>query len=146
MDVQVDPSGADTSIMGHVAEDLRRCIVLAEDDPDISALVTRKLVHAGFRVESVTDGRAAWRLIQQERPALVLLDIMMPGLTGVDVCRRMRSVQATADIPVILLTARASQNDVQAGLEAGADDYFVKPFSPRELLRRVDQFASAVAS
>jgi DNA-binding response OmpR family regulator len=127
-----------------LASDDRRSVVLAEDDPDISLLVTRKLTASGFAVRSVSDGRAAWRVIQEQRPSLVLLDIMMPGLTGVEVCRRMRSLPSTADIPVILLTARAQQSDVQEGLDAGADDYFVKPFSPRALLERIDQFTSAV--
>ena len=87
--------------------EVRRSVVLAEDDPDISLLVSRKLTASGFSVQTVSDGRAAWRVIQEQRPSLVLLDIMMPGLTGVEVCRRMRSLPSTSDIPVILLTARA---------------------------------------
>ena len=121
-----------------------RCVVLAEDDPDISALVVRKLESAGFRVITVSDGHAAWRVVREERPALALLDIMMPGLSGIEVCRRIRSLSATVDIPVILVSARAKESDVQAGIEAGADDYFVKPFSPRALIERVNQFAAMV--
>ena len=139
-----ETSAMDASL-SRAGED-RRSVVLAEDDPDISLLVSRKLTAFGFDVQTVSDGRAAWRVIQEQRPSLVLLDIMMPGLTGVEVCRRMRSLPSTSDIPVILLTARAQQSDVQEGLDAGADDYFVKPFSPRALLERVEQFTSAVVS
>ena len=114
-----------------------RLILVADDDPDIRELVEFKLRHAGFRVEAVTDGDAAVAAANREPPDLAILDVMMPRRTGIEVCRAFRDLEATAHVPIILLTAKAQEHDVEQGFAAGADDYITKPFSPRELLSRV---------
>jgi DNA-binding response OmpR family regulator len=96
-----------------------------------------KLERTGFTVVATADGRAALAAAKEHAPDLVVLDVMMPGLTGIEVCRELRLDEATRATPVILLTARAQEADVERGFAAGADDYIVKPFSPRELLSRV---------
>ena len=113
-------------------------LLIAEDDPDIRELITFRLTAAGHAVTAVEDGPSALDAAGQATPDLVLLDVMMPGLSGVDVCRALRGRPETADLPVILLTARSQEADVQAGFRAGADDYMTKPFSPRELVSRID--------
>ncbi len=112
-------------------------VVIADDDPDICDLVRFKLERTGFTVVATADGRAALAAVKEHAPDLVVLDVMMPGLTGIEVCRELRLDAGTRATPVILLTARAQEADVERGFEAGADDYIVKPFSPRELLSRV---------
>jgi two-component system, OmpR family, phosphate regulon response regulator PhoB len=112
-------------------------LLVAEDDPDIRELVLFKLRAAGFDVTTAVDGREALTRALEEPPDLVLLDVMMPGLSGLEVCAALREDDATARIPIILLTAKAQEADVTSGLGVGADDYVVKPFSPRELLTRV---------
>jgi DNA-binding response OmpR family regulator len=112
-------------------------VLVVDDDPDVCDLVAYKLEQAGFVVRRASDGDAALRAVAAERPDLVLLDIMMPGVPGLEVLRRWRADSATAALPVIMLTAKAQGNDVERGVELGADDYVVKPFSPRELARRV---------
>jgi len=113
-------------------------ILIADDDPDIRDLVVFKLEQAGFAVTAVDDGVAALSAARDDPPDLAVLDIMMPGMSGIDVCRQLRADQRTAGLPVILLTARAQEGDVEVGFGAGADDYVVKPFSPRELVSRVE--------
>jgi DNA-binding response OmpR family regulator len=113
-------------------------ILVADDDRDIRDLVVFKLKQAGHRVLWADDGVRALDTIRAERPDLVILDVMMPGLSGVDVTRELRSDSDLAGVRVILLTARAQEGDVQAGFSVGADDYVVKPFSPRELMSRVN--------
>ncbi len=113
-------------------------ILLAEDDADIRLLVTHKLTHAGHQVRGFGDGLSAVTDAREHPPDLAVLDIMMPGLSGLEVCRELRKDPATARIPVILLTALARETDITAGLAAGADDYIVKPFSPREFTIRVN--------
>jgi DNA-binding response OmpR family regulator len=100
-------------------------------------LVTYKLEQSGFDVRRASDGDGALREVAKQIPDLVLLDIMMPGISGLEVLQRWRGNAATAAMPVIMLTAKAQENDVERGFELGADDYVVKPFSPRELARRV---------
>jgi two-component system, OmpR family, phosphate regulon response regulator PhoB len=112
-------------------------VLVVDDDPDVCDLVTYKLEQSGFEVRRAFDGDGALREVARRAPDLVLLDIMMPGISGLEVLERWRSDQATAGIPVVLLTAKAQENDVERGFELGADDYVVKPFSPRELVRRV---------
>jgi DNA-binding response OmpR family regulator len=112
-------------------------VLVVDDDPDVCDLVTYKLEQSGFEVRRASDGDAALREVAQRVPDLVLLDIMMPGISGLEVLERWRSDQATAAIPVVMLTAKAQENDVERGFQLGADDYVVKPFSPRELVRRV---------
>ncbi|MGH9118165.1 MAG: response regulator transcription factor [Acidimicrobiales bacterium] len=113
-------------------------VLVADDDPDIRELVSFKLEQAGYRVHSVADGEAALAAATALAPSLVLLDVMMPGINGFEVCRRLRNQDATATIPVIMLTARAQEGDVETGFAVGVEDYIAKPFSPRELLTRVN--------
>lgn len=113
-------------------------IVVADDDLDILDIVVFKLNQAGFDTVAVTDGVAALAAINAEPTRLAILDIMMPGLSGLDVLRNLRASEATRDLNVILLTARARESDVDVGFSVGANDYVVKPFSPRELLHRVN--------
>ena len=112
-------------------------VLLAEDDADIQFLVTFKLQKEGFQVRAFGEGVSALDDAREHPPDLAILDIMMPGMTGLEVCRELRRDPATAQIPVILLTALAQDADITAGLAAGADDYIVKPFSPRELMTHV---------
>lgn len=112
-------------------------VLVADDDEDIRELVAFKLTQAGYDVEAVVDGVKAWEAIDQAPPQLALLDIMMPGLSGLDVLRKIREDERTRAVPVILLTARSRDSDVDAGFESGATDYVIKPFSPRELVHRV---------
>ena len=109
-------------------------VLVVEDDRTVAEVVTRYLEREGFVVESVGDGNEALARADAHLPDLVVLDIMLPGLDGLEVCRRLRS---RAPIPVVMLTARGSEEDRVLGLELGADDYVSKPFSPRELTARV---------
>jgi two-component system alkaline phosphatase synthesis response regulator PhoP len=112
-------------------------ILVVEDDQDISALIEHYLQKAGHDVRRLSEGSAVMAQLRSEPPDLVILDLMLPGMDGLLVCQAMRSEQATADIPVIMLTARAEESDRLTGFELGADDYVTKPFSPRELTARV---------
>ena len=114
-----------------------RSALVADDDPDVRELVTFKLEQAGFQVRAVADGVHALEAIADERPSIALIDVMMPGLSGIDVVRELRRDPATRSLPIVLLTAKAQEHDVEAGFATGADDYVAKPFSPRELLSRV---------
>ena len=109
-------------------------VLVVEDDQTVAEVVTRYLEREGFAVESVGDGQRAIESADDRPPDLVVLDIMLPGLDGLEVCRRLRS---RAPIPVVMLTARGNEEDRVLGLELGADDYVAKPFSPRELTARV---------
>ena len=113
-------------------------VVVADDDRDILDLVVFKLDQAGFETVAVTDGVAALAAIEAEPPRLAILDIMMPGMSGLDVLRKVRANEATKDLDVILLTARVRDSDVDTGFASGASDYVIKPFSPRELMHRVN--------
>jgi two-component system phosphate regulon response regulator PhoB len=120
-------------------------ILVAEDDPDIRHLVTVKLHRAGFEVAAVPDGYAALREAHTGAPDLALLDVRMPRISGVEVCRELRADRRTAAVPVIMLTARARPQDLEQAYAAGATDYVVKPFSPRELLDRVESVLARAA-
>ena len=113
-------------------------ILVAEDDSDLRLLVTLKLESSGHEVVSVEDGTTAAESCRTMRPDLVILDLMMPGMSGLEVCRYIKSDPELSSTPVILLTARAQAADVEAGKAAGVDEYLTKPFSPRELAGRVD--------
>ena len=110
-------------------------ILLVDDEPSIVQLARMYLERDGFRILAVPDGPSALDAVQSHKPALVVLDVMLPGFDGLEVCRRMRSVGN--DTPIIMLTARDEDVDKIIGLELGADDYLTKPFNPRELLARV---------
>jgi DNA-binding response OmpR family regulator len=112
-------------------------IAVVEDDPDISRLVRHHLEGAGFAVKLYPTGNAILAEAERQRPALFVLDIMVPGKDGLELCRQIRQTPSLAMIPVIFLTAKSSEADRVLGLELGADDYIPKPFSPRELIARV---------
>jgi two-component system alkaline phosphatase synthesis response regulator PhoP len=112
-------------------------ILIVEDDPDIADLVARYLDKAGFSTERAASGREALQTIAAKPPDLVVLDLMLPHVDGLDVCRLVRASDATAAMPIIMLTARAEESERIVGLELGADDYLSKPFSPNELVARV---------
>ena len=109
-------------------------VVIADDDPDIRALVSIAVRKAGLElVEAAEDGTAAWLALQAHRPDLAVLDVSMPGMTGLDVCRLVRADAGLAGLHIVLLTAAVDDQSRAAGLDVGADDFFVKPFSPKEL-------------
>ncbi|MDF1819357.1 MAG: phosphate regulon transcriptional regulator PhoB [Immundisolibacteraceae bacterium] len=112
-------------------------ILIVDDEASIRDMLTFALGNAGYEPLTAADARAGELIIADQSPDLLLLDWMMPGENGVSFCRRLRSQSATRDIPIIMLTARDTEEDVLAGLDAGADDYLGKPFSTRELLGRV---------
>jgi DNA-binding response OmpR family regulator len=111
----------------------RPLVLVADDDPDILALVVLRLERAGYELALASDGEEALRLARERTPDLAVLDVMMPGLTGDEVTRRIRADEATSSMPVILLTARVQEADVARGLDAGADEYMKKPFSAQDL-------------
>jgi DNA-binding response OmpR family regulator len=121
-----------------MAEPVKTRIVVADDDQDILDLVVFKLTQAGYDPVAVGDGVAALAAIEADLPRLAILDVMMPGLSGMEVLRKVRANEATKDLDVILLTARARDSDVDTGFATGASDYVIKPFSPRELMHRVN--------
>jgi phosphate regulon transcriptional regulator PhoB len=112
-------------------------VLLVEDERDIADLVRYHVEKAGMRFLHASDGGTALRLVRTELPDVALLDLMLPGLDGLEVCRQLRREAATRRLPIIMLTARGEEVDRVVGLELGADDYVVKPFSPRELLARI---------
>jgi len=117
-------------------------IVVADDDVDIRELVEFKLSTMGHEIVAVGDGGAALEACRARKPDLAVLDVMMPGVSGLDAIRMIRADPALLDLPVILLTARAQESDVETGFDSGADDYITKPFSPRELASRVEALLS----
>lgn len=115
----------------------RGTILVIDDEKDLIELVRYNLEREGFEVISAMDGRSGLDIALAHRPDLILLDLMMPGMDGLEVCRRLRADSRTARTPLLMLTARAEEADKVVGLELGADDYVIKPFSPRELVARV---------
>jgi two-component system phosphate regulon response regulator PhoB len=112
-------------------------ILVIEDEEDILALLQYNLAREGYLVSSAASGEAGLQAARAERPDLVLLDLMLPGMDGLEVCRRLRLDEQTREVPVVMLTAKGEEADVVAGLELGADDYVTKPFSPRVLVSRL---------
>jgi DNA-binding response OmpR family regulator len=112
-------------------------ILIVEDDPDIAELVARYLERAGFQTERAANGREALQTVAARLPDLLVLDLMLPHVDGIEICRSLRANAATASLPIIMLTARADESERIVGLELGADDYLAKPFSPGELVARV---------
>jgi len=112
-------------------------VLVVDDEKDITALVAYHLEREGFRVLQAHDGLQALELVKRERPHLLVLDLMLPHLSGLDVCRRLRKDPDTARLPILMLTAKAEETDKILGLELGGDDYLTKPFGPRELVARV---------
>ena len=121
-----------------------KTILVAEDDPDIRELVTTRLTLAGYRTSFAADGATALQSIIHSRPSAVVLDINMPNLSGFDVLQRLRREPSLGRIPVLVLTARGSSQDVRDALKLGAKDYLAKPFDDQELLRRVNRLLRPV--
>jgi phosphate regulon transcriptional regulator PhoB len=116
---------------------MAREVLVVEDEPDIRRLVVLHLERDGFRCRTATTGSDALREVKTAVPDLVVLDLMLPGVDGLEVCRRLRRDTSTASVPIIMLTAKSDEVDRIVGLEVGADDYVTKPFSPKELVARV---------
>ncbi|GIH97392.1 MULTISPECIES: response regulator transcription factor [Planobispora] len=112
-------------------------VLIVEDDLDIRDLTVFRLEQAGHDVRTAGDGMEALAALEEQRPDIVILDWMMPGLSGPEVCRRLRAMPGMEGVVVLMLTSKAQEADVEEGFRAGADDYMVKPFSPRELAVRV---------
>lgn len=112
-------------------------VLVVDDEKDITALAAYHLEREGFHVLQAHDGLQALDLIKRERPGLLILDLMLPHLSGLDLCRRLRKEPDTARLPILMLTAKAEEADKVLGLELGGDDYLTKPFGPRELVARV---------
>ena len=112
-------------------------ILIAEDEPDIRELVLFMLRFAGYEVIAATNGEEAVQTASREIPDLILLDVRMPRMTGYDACRLMKANPALRDVPVVFLSAKGQEAEIQTGLDAGAEEYLLKPFSPAELTNRV---------
>ena len=112
-------------------------MLIVEDDADIRELIRYNLAQEGFIVEEAADGAQALEKVKRRVPDLMVLDLMLPGMPGLQVCRQMRAERETAHLPILIVTAKGTEVDKVLGLEMGADDYVVKPFSPRELVARV---------
>lgn len=112
-------------------------ILVVDDEEDILELVRYNLFKNGYQVTCVSSGELAMQKLKEETPHIILLDLMLPGMDGLDVCRSLRSNPATVNIPIIMITAKGEDADIVTGLELGADDYLTKPFSPRVLLARI---------
>lgn len=114
-----------------------KTILIIEDDPDIVRLLTHYLEKEGYRVRAESNGATGLRAAREAPPALVILDVMLPGLDGYEVCKRLRAEPSAAAVPILMLTAKTDEAEKIVGLELGADDYVTKPFSPKEVLARV---------
>jgi DNA-binding response OmpR family regulator len=114
-----------------------KLITIVDDEEDIVELVSHHLKREGFKVKEFHNGRDFLSFLESVEPDLAVLDIMLPGIDGLEICRILKNKSSTSSIPIIMLTAKASEADIVVGLELGADDYIVKPFSPRELVARV---------
>lgn len=112
-------------------------ILVVEDEKDIRDLIVYNLSREGYRVSAVDSGEEAFKLIKKELPELLLLDLLLPGMDGFDLTKKLKNTERTADIPIVILTAKGEEADIVTGLELGAEDYITKPFSPRILLARI---------
>jgi DNA-binding response OmpR family regulator len=112
-------------------------ILIVEDDTDIAALIAHYLEKSGYSAETLSDGGRALQSAKDAPPDLIILDLMLPGMSGLEICKALRADDRTAALPIIMLTARGEESERIHGLDAGADDYVVKPFSPSELMARV---------
>jgi len=115
----------------------RETILVVEDDENIQQLVGYNLAKAGFHVLYADNGEQALNVIKRERPELIVLDLMLPGLSGFEICKLVRKDPKTKNLPIVMLTAKSEENDMAAGLDLGADDYITKPFSPKILISRI---------
>lgn len=114
-------------------------LLIADDEPGVRRLVRMTLESESYEILEASDGAEALALVREHKPALVFLDVMMPEMSGVEVCAQLKSDPETSQITIIMLTAKAQEADREAGTGAGADDYFTKPFSPLALLTKVDE-------
>ena len=121
-------------------------VLIIDDEKDLLELVRYNLEKEGYRIKTAEDGEAGLEAATRELPDIVIVDLMLPGIDGLDVCRRLRSDQRTARTPIIMLTAKSTETDRVVGLEMGADDYITKPFSPRELVARIKAVLRRVSS
>ncbi|MDA8166109.1 MAG: response regulator transcription factor [Desulfobacteraceae bacterium] len=112
-------------------------ILIVEDDEDIQQLVSYNLIKNGFQASCASSGEEGLELVRQRTPALILLDLMLPGIDGLEVCRRLKQDETFRDVPIVILSARGEESDIVVGLELGADDYITKPFSPKVAVARV---------
>jgi len=115
----------------------KETVLVVEDEAEIRELLQYNLSKEGYSVVSVSSGDEALYKARADRPGIILLDLMLPGIDGLEVCRRLRSDAATKNIPIVMLTAKGEESDIVVGLELGADDYIAKPFSPRVLIARL---------
>ncbi len=120
-------------------------ILIAEDERDIRELVTFSLQFGGFAVVQAANGVEAVQRAQAERPDLILMDVRMPKMTGYEACKQMKQLPETRDIPVVFLSAKGQESEIQTGLEAGAEEYILKPFAPDELVKQVQAVLDRVA-
>jgi two-component system, OmpR family, alkaline phosphatase synthesis response regulator PhoP len=116
---------------------MKKKIAIIEDEPDISELLVYNLEKEGYAVIRSFDGGEGLKLIRQERPDLILLDLMLPGMDGLEICQALKQDEQTRHIPIVMITAKSEESDVIVGLQMGADDYVTKPFSPKVVLARV---------
>jgi len=116
---------------------MKEKILIVEDEKDIVKMLDYNLKKEGFRIFSVHDGEDAIDSANKEQPDIIILDLMLPGIDGLEVCKSLKNSNKTASIPIIMLTAKSQESDKVVGLELGADDYVTKPFSPRELIARI---------
>ena len=121
-------------------------VLVIDDEKDLLELVRYNLEKEGYKIRTAEDGEAGLAAAVRELPDIVIVDLMLPGIDGLDVCRRLRADQRTARVPVIMLTAKSAETDRVVGLEIGADDYVTKPFSPRELAARIKAVLRRVSS
>ena len=124
---------------------MRTRVLVVDDEPDLLELIHYNLTKAGYDVAGVLSGEEALAHVRSSLPDLIVLDVLLPGLDGLEVCKTLRRNPTTAGIPIVMLTARSEDADVVAGLELGADDYLTKPFSPRVLLAHAGCAASPAA-
>ncbi len=116
---------------------MKQLIAVVDDEPDILELLSVHLQNAGFEVKTFTEGKTLFQFLNTHIPQLIILDLMLPDIDGLEICRNLRVDKKFTDIPIIMLTARGDETDRVLGLELGADDYIIKPFSPKELVARV---------
>ncbi|MCK4307717.1 response regulator transcription factor [candidate division WOR-3 bacterium] len=116
---------------------MSKLVAIVDDEPDIVELITHHLEKEGFKVKGFYDGENLLSYVRKELPDIIILDLMLPGIDGIEVCRSLKYDERTSSVPIIMLTAKGSETDRVVGLELGADDYIVKPFSPRELVARI---------
>uniref|UniRef100_A0A7C6A9I0 Response regulator n=1 Tax=candidate division WOR-3 bacterium TaxID=2052148 RepID=A0A7C6A9I0_UNCW3 len=116
---------------------MNKLIAVVDDEPDILELVSLHLKNAGFRVKEFLDGESFYRFLDTQIPDLLILDLMLPDIDGLEICKYLKRKEELAEIPIIMLTAKSEETDKLLGLELGADDYVTKPFSPKELVARV---------